>query len=124
MECFTDASYSPQTRTAIIGWSIPQLDVFQLEVLRCDGVAFAEKMATVKAMEKCRSSGHLGNIKVYTDHQGSEKSLETWNQQYGPIELIYVKGHKKNIDKTPQEIEFTKVDRATRKKLRELIGGK
>jgi hypothetical protein len=119
--CFTDASYSPQHHIACLGYMVGTDENIHTEIITTDGVAEAEKLATERCLYYCRQSGIQGRIIIYTDHQGSLKKEEHWKQQFGDIELRLIQGHKKTSEKSEIDLIFTKVDRLTRKLLRQHV---
>lgn len=130
--CFTDASYNPQHKIACIGYlvyrdlnhnsyDLTKEPIVYTEILEIDGVANAEKLATQKCMNSCRQIGIKDKLIIYTDHEGSLKKESEWRQLYGEIELRLLKGHQKSATKAEMDLIFTKIDRLTRKMLRQHI---
>lgn len=117
------------TKDLCIGWLIitPEIQEYiHTEIIHVNGVAEAEKMATTECLDQCRKSGISGPIIVYTDHEGSFKKEEEWKHEIsvppsGDIQIQLVRGHQKSVTKSNIDLIFTRVDRLTRKLLRQHI---
>ena len=113
---FVDASYSPQHQIAVIAWLTPAEDQVSTRIFPCIGCAEAEKYAVQLGVEHLLGLGFKDGI-IYSDHQG----LLKLNIPAG-FHIEWIKGHDKKINKvTEEKILFSKVDRAARKQLRQLV---
>ena len=116
MQCFVDASYSPQYHLAVLGFGIQGEADLHLEILSIRGNAAAEKLALQRCIEYCTIQYPDQKLIIYTDHEPSLKE-----EVPDHVELRFTPGHLKKADMTPTQLKFSAVDKATRKKLREVI---
>lgn len=116
MECFVDASYSPQHQIAVIGFYIDGQAIIHSEIVSIHGNAAAEKLALQRCVDYlCEHSWKLKSV-IYTDHEASLKEqVPDW------IELRFTPGHLKKADMTPLQLKFSMLDKAVRKMLRQEV---
>lgn len=137
MICYTDASYNPQSKIAVIGMLYD--DKIIMEQLNNVKNTTAEIRAVLLAIDYMKQFNHKNNpenLIIYTDCQTvvdlelrREKLENTCKQIYKDffdaidqinytIEFRYIKGHKPSKDKNEFDKEFSKLDKAVRKQLR------
>lgn len=113
--CYTDASYSPQFKVAVVGWQISgassEFQIYQ----NVSGSAQAEKLA----IDHCNNAvGYASQIILYTDHVPSAK-IRT---EFPNITFNYIKGHKKkSLMKNDHDRIFSQLDKKVRRELRSYI---
>ena len=118
IKCFTDASYSQHKSLSIIGYKIGEHDVVLEELLNVKNTQ-AELYAIKKCIKVCNEIYPDDEIIIYTDCQRAFK-----DPNYSPnITLQKIKGHKKGSLKTEDDKVFSIVDKAVRKKLRQIKSG-
>lgn len=116
IECFTDASYSPQKNICYIGYKIGNNDIV------CESIGNIKNTpAELHVIDKCIDiyntyySLRYRSITIYTDCQ---KATQVNYPSF--VKIVKVKGHQKNrlnyIEKT-----FSSVDKAVRKSLRNFL---
>lgn len=112
IKCFTDASYSQQKSLSIVGYKIGNLDVILEELPNIKNTQ-AELYAVEKCIDVCNKLYPNKNIIIYTDCQRALK-----NQYQKNVTLEKIEGHKKTLLKNENDKIFSGVDKAVRKKLR------
>lgn len=120
---YTDASYSKEVGGTVIGYSIrcssSQQDFgMTLEFLDQIKNTEGEMIATDRAIQKCKEMNPNCHINLYTDCQKATK-LEIPN-----VTFHKVVGHSKKSEKDEHDFAFSIVDRAARKRLREMFKNK
>lgn len=114
INCFTDASYSQQKKISVVGYKIQNSNVI-LEILNDVKNTEAELYAIQKCIDICKIKFPNNKINIYTDCQRALKNNYAEN-----IIITKVEGHKKKAAKNDIDMIFSGVDKAVRKKLREL----
>lgn len=113
---YVDASYHPQLKIGCWGFRLQGQHTNE-GIQEFDGVASAEKMALAKCISYCKCFD-IKPVIIYTDHMGS---LSHKNNYPDWVDVRFIKGHKKRIDKSEHDLEFTIIDRSVRKTLRKYI---
>lgn len=113
IEYFTDASYSPQHKIAVIGFKIRTNKTIHVEKLENINNTQAEILGIHRCIDHFNNNYNTETIQcyVYTDCQ---RGLNI------PIsgKIIKLDGHKPTRLKDKDDIEFAKVDKHVRKTLR------
>ena len=123
---YTDGSYSPQQKIGVAGFMVND-DIFLVDTeqknTQCEYLA--AKMALEHAIDK-----EYQHIKIFTDCAGIIDTIDKvrrdrWPDLFelldkfnGDVDWVKVKGHFKQSDKDDDDIQFQKIDKAVRKKLR------
>jgi len=133
VECYTDASYSPQTGLCVVGYKIGNHNIIT-ECLTCIKNTQAELYAVEKCIEICKnfyskntcfSQNGIDNdnisisIIIYTDCQRALQN--NYNNKNIKVNLIKLDGHKKGSLKNDKDKIFSLVDKKVRKVLRENV---
>jgi ribonuclease HI len=119
IECYTDASYSPQTGLCVVGYKIGNHNIVT-ECLTNTKNTQAELYAVEKCIEICNNVyGFDINIIIYTDCQRAMQNNYSTNDI--KVNLIKLDGHKKGVLKSDKDKIFSLVDKKVRKVLRENV---
>jgi hypothetical protein len=127
VECYTDASYSPQTGLCVIGYKIDNHNIIT-ECLTNIKNTQAELYAVEKCIEICKNTYFVQNeinnnnnisIIIYTDCQRALQN--NYNDKNIKVNLIKLDGHKKGSLKNDKDKIFSLVDKKVRKVLRENV---
>ena len=126
---YTDGSYSPQKNIGVYGFMLNN-DIYLWTT--CKKNTQCEYLSVQMALRHAIENNNK-DIKIFTDCSGIintinknkkdkwPKLFELLNKFNGNIDWIKVKGHSKKINKNNNDLEFQKIDKAVRKKLRELV---
>ncbi len=121
IECWTDASYSPQHKLSVFGYKIGQnkIKTFVSELKNTQ----AELEAISKCIEECKKLyPDINNpnlnfvIIIYSDCQRA-----IMNEYDSFVKIIKIKGHSKKSEKNNVDMIFSYVDKEVRKVLRNKI---
>ena len=112
IKCFTDASYSQHKNLSTIGYKIGDSNIF-LENLPYVKNTQAELCAIKKCVEVFNNLHPGSNAIIFTDCQRALKDSYPLN-----ISVQKIDGHKRNIHKNNDDMIFSTVDKAVRKRLR------
>jgi len=121
IEYFTDASFSPQNKIAVVGFKIRSNPNIQTEIIYDTKSTTAELLG----IQKCIDNFCINNTSciIYTDCSKAVM-LELDYKMNNPTINLYIKkidGHKPTKIKDDTDREFALVDKYTRKKLRQII---
>lgn len=126
IEFFTDASFDPKTKTAVVGYMTN--NTITTQIINNTTNTQAELLAIMLAVEiidvdqlyviytDCKTAVDLQlkpryNKDIYTD-------LLKIFQTYPNLKLEHLEGHKKSADKTDLDRKFAILDKYVRKQLR------
>ncbi len=125
---YTDGSYSPQKKLGVAGFMVnDNIYLYTTTQKNTQCEYLAAKMSIHHAIRHKNQ-----NSKIFTDCAGIINTInkEKWdkypglckllNELDGNIEWIKVKGHSKQSEKKEDDFQFQKIDKAVRKKLRNL----
>lgn len=117
--CYTDASYHPQMKFGVYGFILPNGEI-RTDIVKGIGIARTEEMAIERCIEEHRRIDTESKLIIHTDHTLSNKrsrSLE-WREKFPNVELVHIFGHKKKFEMDDHDVEFSKVDKETRRVMR------
>jgi len=143
IKCYTDASFDPKFNTAVIGWRVNNHDL-RMNILKNTTNIRAELMSLIKLLSGLNANK---NYIVYTDCQSiinrvaskdelikknfmTNKGEELFNADLYKklfelltpnIKLIHIDGHLPVGQRNDDDREFSDLDKAVRKKLREIV---
>jgi len=112
IKCFTDASYSQHKNLSTIGYKIGGSNIFLENLLHVKNTQ-AELYAIKKCIEVFNNRHPGLNAIIFTDCQRALKDSYPLN-----ISVQKIDGHKQKIYKNDDDIVFSTVDKAVRKRLR------
>lgn len=120
IECYTDCSYSPQTKLCVIGYQIlipNQKNKIKTELLINVKNIQGEIYAVEKCIETCKKIFDNQNYKllIHTDCKRVIKNV------YANVEFIKMEGHKRKNLKNNKDIIFSNVDKKVRNDLRKHV---
>lgn len=123
-----DASYSPQHKIAVIGFTLLSEEQIHLETINVNqsnltliqspvqGVAKAERLAVEHCITHFQRVYPGQEITIYNDHEAATK--EQWPQG---VRVLWLPGHTKASSRNNIATEFAVLDKAVRKELRKTL---
>jgi hypothetical protein len=114
IECYTDASYSPQFDICVIGYKIGIHDVIT-NILPNIKNTQGELLAIDECIYFCENLYPKCKIIIHTDCQRATQN------KYDNTTIIKLDGHKKKILKDDKDKIFSIVDKRVRQVLRQTI---
>lgn len=130
MNYYTDGSYSPQKKIGVAGFMVNDQQIYLKDTTEKN--TQCEYLAVTMALKHAIKEGN-NSIKIFTDCAGVINTINKNKRAKYPelfalldkladkqinVEWIKVKGHSKKANKNEDDLNFQKIDKAVRKKLR------